>query len=274
MSERRDLKAEEANFPLDSFKEAAAHLRRPFAPAAVLWKPQQVTSRAMVVPFVNARLVIERLNLVIPHLWHTEYTRLDGNHMLCRLTVDGLTREDVGTPAGGGQADSVKSMYSDALKRAAVHFGIGVSLYAMKQTWLEIGDGTKNKLKRKADKSAEITPDNATWLRDMYEKWLELEERGSIFGPPLAHGDDPDAMGGLADVDEPEQTALDYTDPKEAEEQVARIREFHDSINWSKRPAGDRITKSRLNAMLSGANGDGDLDKIEAHLVERAGQGE
>ena len=48
------------------------------------------------------------------------------------LTIDGVTRSDVGVPSN---QDPVKGAYSDALKRAAVHFGIGRELYELPQVY-------------------------------------------------------------------------------------------------------------------------------------------
>jgi hypothetical protein len=254
--------------PVDSLIAGIPYLRAPFTPGAVKFKIQSTSgSRGMVVAYLDARLVIERLNLVLP-AWYDDYERLDGKWVRCRLTVSGITRQDVGT------GNSPKAMYSDALKRAGVKFGIGVSLYAMKQIWLPITDkGAKGELKKQGS-SALIPPDTESHLRDLYAAWLDLDRGGKVFGEPLDHGDDPEgSVGEAADSAEPEQATLDYTDPKEAEQQKERIREFWASVDWTKRPAGDRITKARMNAMLSGANGDGDLDTIEAHVVEKAGQG-
>jgi hypothetical protein len=47
----------------------------------------------------------------------------------CSLTVLGVTKEDVGTTS---LADQMKGAHSDALKRAAVKFGIGSYLYDLK----------------------------------------------------------------------------------------------------------------------------------------------
>ena len=102
---------------------AAEHLRRPFAAEAVRWKVQAGT---LVVPYVDARLVIERLNLVCPHLWHDEYEPVGGGKgLLCRLTIDGIIRVDVGEGYQG------KGLYPESFKRAAVKFRVQVHTTAM-----------------------------------------------------------------------------------------------------------------------------------------------
>ncbi len=186
-------------FPLDSYREAAIHLRRPFAPAAVNFKVQTQTgskdnpSGGLIVAYIDMRLVVERLNLIVPHLWHDAYEPLaDGKGLVCRLTVDGITRVDV------GQADSErggpKALYSDALKRAAVKFGVGVSIYALAQVHWRAGDGTGQTLKvtGQQKKRLNITDQGLATLRGGYAKWLE---RDHGFGEVLDHGDEPSAGG-------------------------------------------------------------------------------
>lgn len=163
-------------FPVDSFKEAAVHLRRPFTPAAVKFKPQSVTKtgKTLCVAYIDARLVIERLNLVCPHLWHDRYEATAQGLMWCHLTVDGITRSDVGEGNG-------KALVSDALKRAGVHFGIGVPLYAVPQQFI---DG----------QARFLSDQHQRQLRSTYERWL-TQHGVKAFGEPLDHGDSEDSQG-------------------------------------------------------------------------------
>jgi hypothetical protein len=105
------------------------------------------------------------------------------------LTVDGVTRRDVGTPA---QTEPVKSLYSDAFKRAGVRFGIGASLYAMPVIELKVSDGH---LRKDRDKLT-MTTAGLDRCRDLYARWLKGD--GRVFGEPLDHGDVADSVG---DVD-------------------------------------------------------------------------
>lgn len=251
-----------SEFPVDTFKDAAPLLRRPFAPGAVKWKINSTKDNgAQVVAYVDARSVIERLNLVVPHLWHTEFQRVDGNHVLCKLTIDGLTREDVGAPSKGGKADPLKTMYSDALKRAAVHFGVAVSIYAMRETWLAAGDGKGPELAKKGN-SLVLTEDNRTYLANLYEQWLTIPDRGGKFGEPLDHGDDPEgSVGELADA-EADVPAEDgpVMDEERAREQLAEIESLCAGNGSTK------TTKGHVNAMIASAQSNADLDKILASL--------
>src|SRR5690554_6875287 len=113
---------------VDTFQQAAPELRRPFTAQAVKFKVQAVFgTSALIVAYIDSRLVVERLNHVCPHLWSDAYSD-DGT--VCALTIDGITRHDVGSPSA---TEARKGLYSDVFKRAAVKFGVGVSLYATPQ---------------------------------------------------------------------------------------------------------------------------------------------
>jgi hypothetical protein len=204
-------------FPVDSFKEAAVHLRRPFAPNAIKWKIQSAGPKngnkewAVVVAYIDARLVSERLNLVCPDIWYPRYKAIEGggDRMWCDLTVGVLpsgepnTRGDIGI--GQGQEDKSKGMVSDSLKRAAVHFGVGRPIYALPQVWFKVRethgkDGDQPVLKRRNDgKVTTIHQAAIDWLTAQYEHWLSHGGEDA-FGPYLDHGDAAGSVGELLDA--------------------------------------------------------------------------
>lgn len=198
--------APEAIFPVDSFREAAPHLRRPFTAAAVKFKvqstwPKDNPTGGLVVAYIDARLVVERLNLVCPHLWVDEYEPA-GNGLMCKLTVDGLTRRDVGEGQG-------KALFSDALKRAAVKFGVGVSLYAIPQSFIGVQDGSAKPKRSNKGPTLVLTESGEKAIRARYQSWLEHVGIQS-FGRPLDHGDVEGAQGD-AEADS-EAPAVAHTD--------------------------------------------------------------
>lgn len=78
--------------------------------------------------YIDSRLAMEKLDLLDPQ-WSTrmEPVSLNGDSGIrCTLTVNGVSREDVGVASS---QEPLKGAFSDALKRAAVHFGIGRELY-------------------------------------------------------------------------------------------------------------------------------------------------
>lgn len=169
--------------------EAAPLLRRPFTPAAVKWRALSVLGKdepkgVQVAGYIDARLVIERLNMVVPDRWHDEYRPFDGAHMWCDLTVCGVRRSDV------GEGTSPKALVSDALKRAAVRFGIGVSLYAIPsvQVWASQQPDHVRFWKVRDKHQGELTPAGSAALTARYAAWLERVGVAQ-FGEPLDHGD-------------------------------------------------------------------------------------
>ena len=68
---------------------------------------------------------------------------------MCRLTVtidgDPVTKCDVGGESQQpDEGDRVKAAFSDALKRAAVKFGIGRYLYRLPSQWLDYDSAKKS----------------------------------------------------------------------------------------------------------------------------------
>lgn len=193
--------APEIVFPLESFREAATHLRRPFTVAAVKFKvqatwPKDKPTGGLVVAYIDARLAVERLNLLVPHLWFDAYEPLGQKHLICKLTVDGITRQDVGEGQG-------KGLYSDALKRASVKFGVGVSLYAIPKMRIDVSRGEAKRTREGL--SLELTPNGESRVRLIYSNWLDAQGI-QAFGAPLDHGDVEDAQGD-AETDVPDAAA-------------------------------------------------------------------
>jgi hypothetical protein len=183
--EQSDLK-----LPVDDLETALELLRRPFTAEAVKFKAQsKYGPGVLAVGYIDVRLVIERLNAVVGAFWHDEYDAIRGNDgkadaMWCHLTVFGTTRRDVGSGYRG------KGLVSDALKRAAVKFGVGVSIYASPSVVLSPDDGQARIVQRegKGGPSLYITDKGEARCRDTYAEWLE--ERGKRdFGEPIDHGD-------------------------------------------------------------------------------------
>lgn len=168
-------------------------LRRPFTVSAVRFKPQTVTkdlTKGLASFYIDARLAAERLNEVVgAENWSDEYRLLaDGvaapalyYPVECRLTVCGVTKADVGQGANTVLDDKAwKSAYSDALKRAAVKFGIGVYLYNLPNLWAPVFVGSNGKAQG-------FSKEGQEQLRGQYERWLSSPL--NIYGEPFDHGD-------------------------------------------------------------------------------------
>ncbi len=106
-------------------------LKQPFDDSEIKFKIQAMIGDgiARVVPYVDSRTVIDRLNSSGLH-WEDHYTIgswIDNGSTSwwaqCKLVIDGIERE------GFGIGNDPKAAESDALKRAAVKFGIGIELW-------------------------------------------------------------------------------------------------------------------------------------------------
>jgi hypothetical protein len=120
-----------------------AALAEPFERRSLKCKPGAVKgNQALAMPYVGARDVADRLDQVLGlDGWQDDYEQLADGAMLCRLRVKigraWITRCGVGGPSDQPDAgDRKKAAESDALKRAAVKFGVGRYLYRLPKFWL------------------------------------------------------------------------------------------------------------------------------------------
>lgn len=92
--------------------------------------------KARALAYIDARSVMRRLDAVVgPANWSFDFDVLspDGKMVRGKLTVLGVTKCDAGE--GGSEDEVLKSAVSDALKRCAVHFGVGRYLYYLPSVW-------------------------------------------------------------------------------------------------------------------------------------------
>jgi hypothetical protein len=252
--------------PVDTIREAAVHLRRPFTAEAVRWKVQ---TGKLVVPHIDARLAAERLNHVCPHLWSDEYEAIAGGKgLLCRLTVDGITRLDVGSGYEG------KGLYSDAFKRAAVKFGVGVSLYALPKLFLSTDNGhlaADGKTEKGKDRF-KLTDKGRTKLAEGYSEWLKKTGE-KMFGPVLDHGDVEGAVGDV-EAEEPASAQPELSEQPEplndakAKALADAAGKLYTGLDKDQRKG---MTPAAFKRALAGAaHSHEELEKLVAGLEERS----
>lgn len=262
----------QAVLPVDTLRDALPHLRRPFAPEAIRFKVQSVfrgNSGCLVVGYIDARLVVERLNSVCGGGWSAQpdFTPLDRNPKLmgCQLTVLGVTRYDVGDSGKG----LTKDLWSDSLKRAAVQFGVGVSVYAVPQIRLFVKEHRTSLEERGG--SLVLTEQGHVNLRAGYRKWLEEHGR-ERFGQELEHGDVE------GDVVDPDVESADFTPepaPPVSDEKGERLIEDAKALYAEIGALGDgqgrrEIPPGTFNAWLAGAqHSHKELAKLIQHLGTR-----
>ncbi len=124
-----------APFTTDQERQFWVDLTRPFEDVRIRTVRPKEGGNPFTMHYITSRQVMSRLDEVCgPAGWWDEYE--GGPHgVLCRLHIklpDGtvITKQDTGGYAGMQDAgDDIKSGNADALKRAAVKFGIGRHLY-------------------------------------------------------------------------------------------------------------------------------------------------
>jgi hypothetical protein len=125
-------------------KQILDALAAPFEAADVKWKPQTVkNNRALAVLYVDARAVQDRLDEVLGvENWQDEYAVQSDGSVVCKLSVriggEWVAKMDVGSPSEQPDSgDRLKAAFSDALKRAAVKFGVGRYIYRVESQWVD-----------------------------------------------------------------------------------------------------------------------------------------
>jgi hypothetical protein len=117
-------------------------LHAPFPAAEIEWRVGSTNgdkTSGLALAYLTARHVMERLDTVCgPENWQDRY-EFHGARTVCYLSirVDGewITKAD---GAGDSDVEAEKGAISDALKRAAVKWGIGRYLYDLGNIWVDV----------------------------------------------------------------------------------------------------------------------------------------
>lgn len=120
----------------DTIKALAAEFPR----SSVSWRAQNIKkdgTSALALAYIDARDVMDRLDEAVgPENWSDSY-EVHEHVTICSIairTADGWVSKSDG--AGDTDVEAEKGRLSDALKRAAVHWGIGRYLYGIGNTWV------------------------------------------------------------------------------------------------------------------------------------------
>jgi hypothetical protein len=121
-------------------REILSALARPFPADAVSWRAGPVSNgRTKPLAYIDARDVQARLDEVMGADWQCEFVPMANGTCCCRigLKIDGEWRWRA-NGAGASDIEGEKGQYSDALKRAAVMWGVGTYLYNISAPWCEM----------------------------------------------------------------------------------------------------------------------------------------
>lgn len=115
-------------------------LTAPILSNEVEWRVQSQTStgKLIVVPYINNRCVMTRFDAAFgAENWTSEFREIS-NGFLCRLTVT-INKREVYREDGASKTniEPEKGGISDAMKRAAVQFGLGRCLYDYPRVFIE-----------------------------------------------------------------------------------------------------------------------------------------
>lgn len=281
-------KVELPALPAVTLKDALIHLRRPFTAHAVKWKiqasgPKGGATWAIAVAYIDARLVMERLNMVVPGEWAEKPIRVEGHPeaLMYELTVFDRAHVDVGVGQGSTEGMKLKGMHSDALKRVAVRFGVGVSLYAMPQLFLKVtpqeevvDEGEPTLLRLNDGKPGRLKDKHEKWLNSRYQAWLDAEGIAH-FGDPLDHGDArTGSTGALADLppveEDGSEDAADVPPEPLTDEKANALRgRIEHAYAELCEINPDRLAQGRVEKMLrDGGHSHDELEKAAA-AIER-----
>ncbi|MET3924559.1 Rad52/Rad22 family DNA repair protein [Devosia sp. 2618] len=118
------------------------NLHAPFPPNEIEWRVGSTKadkSSGLALAYLTARHVMERLDEVCGvGNWQDRY-EFHGKRTVCYLSIrigeEWVTKAD---GAGDSDVEAEKGAISDALKRAAVKWGVGRYLYSLGNTWVDL----------------------------------------------------------------------------------------------------------------------------------------
>lgn len=118
-------------------------LKKPFPEPAIHWRigaRNKDKTKGLPLAYIDARDVMDRLDFIFGiDGWEDSYVETSSGRVICTLMVKienvWVTRSD---GAGDTGTEGEKGAISDALKRAAVKFGIGRYLYGLGGEWVDL----------------------------------------------------------------------------------------------------------------------------------------
>ena len=127
-----------------------ARLADYFAPEELEWKPITIskkTNKGLAAAYVTNRAIMARLDEVCgPENWKNDFRPGPNGGVVCGLSIR-IVREDGSSEwvtkwdgADNSDIEAVKGGLSNAMRRAAVQWGIGRYLYELPSTWVPVDD--------------------------------------------------------------------------------------------------------------------------------------
>jgi hypothetical protein len=166
-----------------------ADLHKPFPAAEIEWRVGSTNgdkTSGLALAYLTARHVMDRLDAVCgSENWQDRY-EFHGPRTVCYLSIrvgnEWVTKAD---GAGDSDVEAEKGAISDALKRAAVKWGIGRYLYDLGNIWVDV---------EPAGRSVRIKRDQYKKLQDALNKQFGA---GLSTAEPIATSPPPEPTEGL-----------------------------------------------------------------------------
>ena len=240
-------------------KDVLKQLAAPFPASVIQWKPQATTKagdKALAVAYIDARDVMRRLDDVAGGEWSFEWEPV-GDAVRGALSVYGVTRCDVGEEGDGPMGKTLKAAVSDALKRCAVHFGVGRYLYYLDGKWVKYDAQSKKLIETPQlpswalpGQQATVPQDAPAVAADEHDDASADNGNGHVALPAI----EPNATMIIQDADKIKSVILDIQAKKE-----------DDNPGWKGKPATGQ-QRQLMARMLDLALGDNKGDEAR-HAV-------
>ena len=174
-------------------------LADPFPASDIEWRLQQAGEKngkvwARVLAYITNRAIMQRLDDVCgPENWRNEYRHGPDGAVLCGISVlvprqsgADASREEWVTKWDGAEntdIEAVKGGLSNAMKRAAVQWGIGRYLYDLEEGFAVVSDNGANYASAK--KEGKNTYPAFKWDPPALPKWALPAGSGKVERPPV-----------------------------------------------------------------------------------------
>lgn len=269
--------------------EDRAKLRAPFASSAVRWLPiaGMIYGKQQFMPHINASLVFERLAEVDP-AWSLDRVEPEastaddplglkfGAPHRAWITVNGVQRSGRGAVAPNTTIDDklLKSIESDAIKRAALAFEIGAYLRAFETVFLPqtVNGAETFKSKKGKDRNGKdvekfsyLTAHGKAQLAGHYDRVMASAVFAERYGKPVEYGDAAVAGdGSLADEEAmtASESAAQEPQAKGVELEVLVLLSRYDGRATSEDVIRDTLMQHPFAKLLPRK-----LNSVKAHLM-------
>lgn len=182
-------------------------LSEPFPSELVHWRVgsrMQDKKRGMALAYIDARDVFDRLDQVVgPANWQTHIHLGPEGRVACAMEIRDPERDVWITKSDGAGATAIegeKGGVSDAIKRAAVQFGLGRYLYRLDSPWVEL-EGEGKRIAKHEYEGLRVYLDSGVKPKSAAPQSRPRATQGAKpESQPTMPSDDPDAVISKADL--------------------------------------------------------------------------